>query len=243
MFPEYLVASCSKHPLYHPLLPDTITWCRCANCAHIFVNGYFTDEALAILFSRTNDHQQFGADFENQRGISARIVERVARFASVGGAWLDVGFGNGSLLFSVVEWGYTPVGIDLRPNAAAALVNVGIEGHRVDIACLDHDGRYVVVSMADVLEHMPFPKQGLTAAHRLLQDEGVLFLSMPNSESIPWKILTANTANPYWGEIEHYHNFGRTRLHSLLEETGFQPVHFAVSERYRLCMEIIARKR
>jgi SAM-dependent methyltransferase len=241
-FPEYLVASCAKHPLHQPALPDTITWCRCANCTHIFTNGYFTDEALAVLFSRTNEHQRFGADFENQRRISARIVERVATFARAGGAWLDVGFGNGSLLFSAYEWGYTPVGIDLRPGSVAALAKVGIEGHSVDIASLDHNGRYVVVSMADVVEHMPFPKEGLAAAHRLLRADGVLFLSMPNSDSIPRKILSANTANPYWGEIEHYHNFGRARLFALLEETGFQPLHFDISERSRLSMEIIARK-
>jgi len=195
-----------------------------------------------ILFSRTLDHQRLGADFENQRRISARIVERVAIFAPPGGAWLDVGFGNGSLLFSAHEWGYIPVGIDLRPDNVAALASVGIEGHCVDITRLDHDGRYMVVSMADVLEHTPFPKEGLTAARRLLHAEGVLFLSMPNSDSIPWKILTANNVNPYWGEIEHYHNFGRARLYALLEETGFEPVHFTISERYRLCIEIIARK-
>jgi protein O-GlcNAc transferase len=32
--------------------------------------------------------------------------------------------------------------------------------------------------MADVLEHMPFPRPGLAAAHQLLRPDGVLFLSM-----------------------------------------------------------------
>jgi hypothetical protein len=48
--------------------------------------------------------------------------------------------------------------------------------------------------------------------------------------------------NPYWGEIEHYHNFGRRRLYALLEEHGFEPARYGVSFRYRACMEVIARR-
>jgi hypothetical protein len=66
---------------------------------------------------------------------------------------------------------------------------------------------------------------------------------MPNSESVLWTAMNQSNANPYWGEIEHYHNFGRTRLYSLLEEAGFEPVRYGISERYRACMEVIARKR
>jgi hypothetical protein len=44
------------------------------------------------------------------------------------------------------------------------------------------------------------------------------------------------------GSIEHYHNFSRSRLYALLRETGFEPVRYGISERYRACMEVIARK-
>jgi 2-polyprenyl-3-methyl-5-hydroxy-6-metoxy-1,4-benzoquinol methylase len=104
-------------------------------------------------------------------------------------------------------------------------------------------GRYSVISMADVLEHMPYPKAGLKAAHRLLRPGGVLFVSMPNMDSMVWRALDASGSNPYWGEIEHYHNFTRQRLYALLEEHGFSPVHYDISERYRCCMEVIAEKR
>jgi len=104
-------------------------------------------------------------------------------------------------------------------------------------------GRYSVISMADVLEHMPYPKAGLKAAHRLLRPGGVLFVSMPNMDSMVWRALDASGSNPYWGEIEHYHNFTRQRLYALLDEHGFSPVHYDISERYRCCMEVIAEKR
>jgi 2-polyprenyl-3-methyl-5-hydroxy-6-metoxy-1,4-benzoquinol methylase len=178
---------------------------------------------------------------ERQRPVSARMVERVARYVQ-GGSWLDVGVGNGSLLFTAEEWGHVPAGLDLRKDSVHALKQLGYEAHCLPIEKLDYRERFNVISMADVLEHMPFPKAGLAAAYGLLRQGGVLFLSMPNMENMVWRLLHANGVNPYWGEIEHYHNFSRKRLYALLQEHGFQPVEYHISERYRVCMEVIAVK-
>lgn len=240
-FEAIVTASCREHPLYHPALPPSMTWRRCAACEHVFTDGYFTAEAAALVFGRVNPHQRVGADAESQRYVSARIVERVARHVE-SGAWLDVGFGNASLLFTAAEWGYSAVGIDLRRDNVTELQRLGFEAHAVDCCDLDQPGRFSVVSMADVLEHMPFPKEGLAAARRLLRPSGVLMASMPNSESMVWRLLDAGGQNPYWGELEHYHNFSRTRLYALLEESGFRPLAYGISERYRTCMEVVAAR-
>lgn len=214
-------------------------WCRCAGCGHVFTEGYFTDEALDLIFGKTHDHQSVGNNAERQRLVSARMVERVASYVA-DGHWLDVGFGDGSLLFTAEEWGFTSVGLDLRQGNVEALRGLGIESHCLDVERLDQPGRFAVISMADVLEHMPYPSVGLTAAHKLLRPGGALFVSMPNMDSVVWRLLDQARTNPYWGEIEHYHNFGRRRLYALLAEHGFRAVRYSVSERYRVCMEIIA---
>ena len=240
-FSLHLEADCTQHPLYWSAFPETIRWCRCHACGHFFTDGYFGDEALARLFSRTNQSQMAGHDIETQRYISARMIEKVLPYASQGN-WLDIGFGNGSLLFTAEEFGFHPVGIELRQANVAALHHVGIEAYQADIASFGWRGAFDVISMADVLEHMAYPRQTLTSAHRLLGSKGVLFLSMPNMDSHVWKALDHSGSNPYWGELEHYHNFGRRRLCHLLADSGFEPVRYGVSERYRVCMEVIARK-
>lgn len=217
-----------------------MTWLRCESCSHVFTDGYFSPEVASVVFSKAHENQKPASDMERQRPISARVVERVARHVSEG-AWLDVGFGNGSLLFTAAEWGFEPVGIDLRQSSVDAMARFGVEVHCVDIASLNGDGRFSVVSMADVLEHMPFPKVGLTAARRLLKDGGVLFISMPNFGCPLWQFLDSQRTNPYWSEIEHFHNFSRARLYALLKEMGFTPLGYDVSQRYRVCMEIVAR--
>lgn len=240
--PLFLGADCSKHALYQARLPKVMNWRECRSCGHVFTEGYFDPEAAAVLFAKTHPNQTVGYDMEQQRPLSARMVERVARHAPRG-AWLDVGFGNGSLLFTAEEWGYAPVGLDLREENVRALNVLGYEAHCLSIEDLPRSERFSVISMADVLEHLPFPKTGLAAARQLLRPGGVLFLSMPNMDSMVWRLLHANKINPYWGEIEHYHNFTRKRLFALLEEHGFAPAEYGVSERYRVCMEVIAAKR
>lgn len=234
-------ADCSGHALYHPLVPPLINWVECAGCGHVCTDGYLPDDVLAAVFARTQPNQEPGVAFEQLRGVSARIVGQVARYVTEG-RWLDVGFGNGSLLFTAEEWGFEPQGLDLRPGSVGKLRQLGIPARCADVTTLDEPGAYNVLSFADVLEHMPFPREGLRAAHRLLQPGGVLFLSMPHYGCMAWRLLDAARANPYWAELEHYHNFSRARLQALLAEEGFTPLHYAVSERYRVCMEIIARR-
>ncbi len=236
-----LSADCSQHPLYKPAIPPKMTWMKCSPCGHVFTEGYFTQEALALIFSDANENQKAGFDIENQRFVSARMIEKVLPYAH-DGYWLDIGFGNGSLLFTADEFGFKAVGVDLRKENVDLMKSIGFEAYCADVNVLEGSNRFSVVSMADVLEHMPYPGSSLESVYRLLRSDGVLLLSMPNMDSTLWKALDNNNANPYWGELEHYHNFGRTRLFGLLREKGFEPVRFGISERYRACMEIVARK-
>lgn len=233
--------SCTAHALYREPLSPTLSWRTCRACGHLFRNGYYTAEACEILFSGTHDHQKVGYDLEGQRWVSARMIEKVLPWRA-GGTWLDLGFGNGALLLTAQEFGFEPVGIDLRADNVAALRELGLEAHCQPLETLDFPGRCSVISMADVLEHTAFPGLVLSHAHRMLEAGGVLFLSMPNADAPLWHAMDRAGANPYWGELEHYHNFGRARLYGLLADCGFRPVRYGVSERYRACMEVIALK-
>ena len=169
------------------------------------------------------------------------MIDKVIPFQK-SGAWLDIGFGNASLLFTAQEYGFYPVGVDLRLENVANLNALGIEAHCNEVQKIDFKRKFSVVSMMDVLEHVPYPKEMLSAVVRLLDDGGIVLVSMPNTESILWHEMLKQKTHPYWGEIEHYHNFSRSRLYSFLEENGFKAIRYGVSERYRICMEVIAKK-
>jgi SAM-dependent methyltransferase len=153
-----------------------------------------------------------------------------------------VGFGSGALLTTAAEFGYEAVGLDLRRSSVEQMRAFGYEAHCLDLDHFHPETPFDVVSMADVLEHMPFPRKALARVHALMADQALLFVSMPNQDAFVWKMLDRAGENPYWPEIEHLHNFGRARLYDLLREEGFEPCRYGISQRYVACMEVIARR-
>lgn len=234
-------ADCSNYLLYKKPLSPTMQWQQCMDCGHVFRDGFFTEAAFDVLFQDSHPGQRAGEDYERQRIVSARMVDRVVPHMQ-DGIWLDVGFGNGSLLLTAAEFGFIPLGLDLRQQNVDALNALGINALNKDFTAVNLDPRASVISMCDVLEHMQYPLLALRSAHRNLCDGGVLLLSMPNLDSPLWKMLDRAGKNPYWGEMEHFHNFGRGLLYKALGQCGFTPVQYGISERYRACMEVVALK-
>lgn len=239
--PYQIEARIADHPFYKPQLPPTVKWRSCEGCGHVFADSYLTPEARDLVFSSVEPGQEIGSDAEVQRKVSARIIERVARYAPAG-EWLDVGVGNGSLLFTAAEWGYQAVGADHRIDAVEMLLKLGVRAYWDGIEEIGAAERFSVVSMRDSLQGMPFPKRALAAAHRMMRQRGALFLSMPNRDTIVWRILDASGANPYWGDPAHYHLFTRERIVRLLEAQGFKLAEYNIGERDPTSMELIAIK-
>lgn len=238
---------CRSHALWREGLPFVISWSQCPTCKHVFTNGYFSDEALAFMMETTQEGQKVAVS-EVERIVMSEIVDRIAPesqyFKLPVGRWLDVGFGSGALMMTAREYGYDVAGLDLRQKTVDDMKSRWYNAHRMTIeqyadVC---NRQFDVISMLDVLEHMPFPHKALEAANFLLNPGGKLIVSCPNTDTDVWIDLTNRMMNPYWIEIEHYHNFSRTSLASALIEHKFDPVKYNISKRYRSCMEIISVK-
>ncbi len=130
--------------------------------------------------------------------MSARLIDKISSVLNgQKGKWLDVGFGNGLLMTTCEEYGFEPVGIDLRQIAVDKMKQLEYEAHCMELKNYKQFNSFTVISMADVLEHMPYPREALSHAHKLLIPGGVLFISCPNMDSFLWKALTKENKNPY----------------------------------------------
>lgn len=230
-----LTADAGVHPHCRPDLPHEIAWRSCKSCGHTFADGYFAPEDLANVLPRV----PLCSDLEEGRRFAAPIIARMVRHVPHG-VWLDVAFGSGALLLTTAEWGYEAVGIDADMKAVSALRRLGFEAHCGTLAELSDDGRFAVISLADLLPRQAFPGDMLKAAHRLLRPGGALFLSMPNRE--PQLFTRLQAENPHWAEFDHYHLFSRSRLYRLLRDHGFEPAEYQISTTHRVGMEVTARK-
>lgn len=247
-------ADASSHPSYKPDLPPILRWLRCRSCAHVFTDSYRTELGDRVLFSSALPHQVPNtAQSEHQRNLWAPTVHRVARHLDGGAAvfgatgasrprWADIGSGGGGLVMTADEFGFAAVGVDVRSEAVTRLQDLGYDAICSTFEDLAFAEPLAVLSMADVLEHMPEPRPALDKARSMLLPDGLLYISCPNSEASTWRSWEQTNTNPYWAEIEHYHNFSRTKLVELLDAHGFRVVDYYVSARYYACMEVIARR-
>jgi SAM-dependent methyltransferase len=251
------VANASSHPSYKPELPATMRWLRCRSCGHVFTESYPSELGDRVLFSSALPHQlPDTTQSEHQRNLWAPTVHRVAERLSETREdadlhrrrerkrprWVDIGFGSGGLLMTANEFGFAALGVDTRPEAVKRLNALGYEAVCAPFEAFTIDESLDVLSMADVLEHMPAPRKALDKVHAMLAKDGLFYVSCPNSETSTWRLWEAADKNPYWGEIEHYHNFSRTKLVELLEDHGLLVIDYYVSARYFSCMELIARR-
>jgi 2-polyprenyl-3-methyl-5-hydroxy-6-metoxy-1,4-benzoquinol methylase len=155
--------------------------------------------------------------------------------------WVDVGCGDGALVKTAADSGFAAVGLDTRAEAVTRIQAEGFTALQHDFMDLRFEVVVDVLSMMDVLQQIPFPREALSKAAQVLRPGGVIVISAPDLTCSSWKALSEANVNPYWTELEHHHHFSRDRLIALLRECNFEIAGFAIPSRYKAQMELYAR--
>jgi len=154
------------------------------------------------------------------------------------GRFLDIGCGPGYIVKTANDIGFNAEGIDLNPHPIAA----GKEAFGVNIARkrLDEvEGTFDVICSNHVIEHVISPADFLKEIGSRLNDEGYLFLGVPNVEGgIPKVLRTLNKlpAGPgsKWLWVgyqlhEHIWHFSPKTFREFLEREGWEVLLLDVS--------------
>jgi 2-polyprenyl-3-methyl-5-hydroxy-6-metoxy-1,4-benzoquinol methylase len=137
------------------------------------------------------------------------------------GRLLDFGCGNGSFLQRMKERGWIVTGVDA---SVAVVQRLRAErGLRAVAGSLPHpelgEGTFDVITMRQSLEHVHQPLEVLRAAHRLLAPGGLLIVSTPNIDSLPFKWF-----GRFWWGLDlprHLTHFTPDTLQLMLARAGF----------------------
>lgn len=97
---------------------------------------------------------------------------------------LDVGCGNGSFLMLAKELGWHVYGCDPDPKAVNVALRTGAEVRIGGIEVYqDLEGKFDVITMSHVIEHVHDPRKVIAIAYKLLKPGGILYIDTPNLNS------------------------------------------------------------
>lgn len=138
---------------------------------------------------------------------------------------LDVGCGTGEFLHYIENNGYEAVGIEPSKRIGEAARNKGLTIYQdtVEQFVKSQDAEFDVISMYNVLEHVPNPHEVLRAVKELLIPGGVFIIKVPNEfNSFQMAAASHLDLDRWWITAPtHIFYFNFDSLRSLLNDTGF----------------------
>jgi len=144
----------------------------------------------------------------------------------------EVGFGEGKFLAFLRDRGWRVAGIELSKNAfleAKKRYKLHLEWGKIEEKEYPKEN-FSLVTMYMVLEHIHKPLELLKSLHRLLREQGILIIQVPNFASLQSKIFRSQ-----WYSLRlprHMYHYTPKTLQRLLMKASFEVV--ATSFRARI---------
>jgi len=194
---------------------------KCQSCKFIYVNPIYKASEINKAYSQRKS-VDVSIIRENRLRASESQVGLVKQYKN-GTYLLDIGCGEGFFLFNASRAGYITKGIELSQDAveyARREFGLDVEAKPFEELQFPED-HFDVITLWQVLEHMPYPRMILKEVRRILKPGGLLVVSTPNIEGIPAKILRKR-----WWNIRrlHINQFTTKTLTNILKNAGLKNI-------------------
>lgn len=196
---------------------------QCKDCSLVMINPrpIFDDEQ--DVYQEDYGKKYFAKKDKKFRRIRP-WVRRVRRnYVPSGGRWLDVGCSVGFVVYCAKQAGFDAYGVDLDPwGLEFGRKELGLEN--LNEGTLESqgyaDGFFDVISMYDVIEHVPDLNAFVPELKRILAPNGVIDVITPDvshwrvpSNLIEWRAILPS---------QHLYNFSPQTLRQLFEKHGLK---------------------
>ena len=203
---------------------------QCSRCGCVYTNPRvvweYTQSSIQ-LSEKLSVHQQ---EYWPKRKLSAESFWARAASYRQTGYYLEIGCGFGFLLNEARARGWKAVGMEVAQDEA----EWGRQNFNLDIvSSLQHEhlkpGQFDVITLWDVIEHIPDVHGLLQDCCRLLRPGGLLFLKTPNGDGLilQSKWWSRTYLSLYWqlvypaNPLEHIYHFTPPILSKTLQEHNF----------------------
>ena len=133
------------------------------------------------------------------------------------GRLLDIGAGTGDFLLRAESKGWETEGVEPNEGARQLALKKGVELQENSSSLTDF--AFDVITMWHVLEHVPDLEKQLKQLRRLLKEDGLLIIAVPN-----FKSEDAKHYKEFWAAYDvprHFWHFSRKSIENIFDPHGF----------------------
>ncbi len=215
---------------YYLFLPGDFRLVQCTACGLVYLNPRPSADSLDEIYPQEYGPYTIGVREESWLQRRMRTYGLYKRGKAIqrykkSGRLLDVGCATGDFLFEMQQFlGWELCGVE--PSQAASeyarkKLQLSIQKASVEEAIYPDD-YFDVITMWNVIEHVPDPTAVLLKIRKWLKPDGILIFNTPNLDSLDARLL-----GPYWAGFElprHFLIFSRQTLKTLLTRAGFKMI-------------------
>ena len=190
----------------------------------VYSNAYYTEDKPHYIDQYLEDKDWWNAIYKDRyESLEKYLGGRV-------GSLLDVGSGPGLFLALGRTRGWQVKGIEPSKKAfnySRTVLNLDVDNVFLDASNSMTLGTFDVIHMGEVLEHLPEPTAMLQIAKKLIKQNGLLSLVVPNDFN-PFQLILRDQFGfkPWWVAPPHHLNyFSHDSLKKLVERQGFEVMH------------------
>jgi 2-polyprenyl-3-methyl-5-hydroxy-6-metoxy-1,4-benzoquinol methylase len=219
---------------------------RCARCGLVFTNPRLSEDEINKIYSSQEYYQSatptiigyenYIADKEDITNTFSRKLKVIEGMREAKGRILDIGCAGGFFLEAAKENGWDPYGIEISKYMAEyAQKSFGERVFNGALAAKKYpDGYFDVITMWDVIEHMPRPGSELLETNRIIKKDGLLVVQTPNIGSYIAMLMRKN-----WlclqRPVEHIYYFSPETIRLILKKAGFEVIRTTSTGSGKVC--------
>jgi 2-polyprenyl-6-hydroxyphenyl methylase/3-demethylubiquinone-9 3-methyltransferase len=207
---------CGENTTTNFVMHHDFTFVRCISCQCVFMNPGPTELHVSDLYANSQIYK-FWAEYMYPQSRESRLatlhkirvewlIEAIDNFAESKEIYriLEVGAGTGDTLFSLNSLNRSDIetfAVEWNPDMKQSLATNQIHflGKTID-EINPEDQKFDLIVLFEVIEHMLNPMVFLESAKKLLNPNGLLMFTTPNSQSLEVQWMKERTSTI---DIEH----------------------------------------
>lgn len=207
-------------------LIDNYELLKCKDCKIIFLKNIDEVSSTELLYDKDyfeNYLYEVDINFQLIKTTAQYYLTYIQNYFGKINSILDVGAGFGLFVKAFQELGLVADGIEIsKYSVQIAKEKFGVELFNGDLLDFQANKKYDLISFYHSFEHLPDPVQTINKVKKLLNENGILWLSLPNVMSLD-RLVKKEKWNG-WSLPYHFFHYSPVSIKNLLKKEGFNRI-------------------